>query len=520
MNRPTTKIATNVAVLVSVASVAFAASPVRVWPTEPGPARRETQFRMGFDRSIVAIRPSGNAESAQPQRASSTWPHPRPRLTGFSPLIVIATSDERSTTDIDYEHNIHDFFYVGNPLPTAGAQEFIVGILDTGAVVDLAAGKSADILGLTGPMLTQYTIPLAGAAGQIDAPITQPLGVFAGGLSAGNPDGTFDHGAMVGHSNVSAVAAPALVCGPEETPFAVIGTAFLGFFDIIIRVDTPQTLSVGGETFTGPEVQIDGFLSPSFSIAHRIGIEFGGPLPVTTASYYPDFEDLVTPQFPTQLSASALSLPLGGAFFTTMEVAHGGGATQSMRVLVDTGAQSSIISPFMAASLSLPLKPDFGVDVCGIGGVTEDAPGYYVDYVRINAQGGALEFSRAPFVVLDLPSPEGGSLDGILGMNFFWNRNIYLEPSVDLSGFMSLSAPIPVAFGDNDVDFDVDEADYGVFASCVPDAIGGPLSPECDHLDADGDLDIDLLDYGQFQDCFSGNGIEADPSCGGSATGS
>jgi hypothetical protein len=249
-------------------------------------------------------------------------------------------------------------------------------------------------------------------------------------------------------------------------------------------------------------------------------MEFGGLMPVTTASYYPVFdpEDLVTPLFPTMLSFTPLSIPLGGAFFATIQVAEGEpgptNPTQSMRVMVDTGAQSSIMSPGMAANLGLPMTADFPVSVCGVGGLVEDVPGYFIDYVKITAWGGFLEFSQAPFVIIDLESPEGGPLDGVLGMNFFWNRNIIFEPSVTGSGFFHVSDPIPVAFGDTDVDFDVDGADAAYFVSCLTDPGSETINAECTHLDADEDADIDLADTARFQRCFSGADMTADPDCG------
>lgn len=152
-------------------------------------------------------------------------------------------------------------------------------------------------------------------------------------------------------------------------------------------------------------------------------MEIGGISPVTTCSYYPDFEDLITPIAPTQLSFTPLSFPTGGVFFSNVQALMGEPSPTNfpitMRLMVDTGAQASIISPAMAAELNLPLDPDFTISACGIGGIIEGIPGYFIDYVKINAFGGALEYSRAPFVVLDLLSPEGGALDGVLGMNFF-----------------------------------------------------------------------------------------------------
>jgi hypothetical protein len=168
-------------------------------------------------------------------------------------------------------------------------------------------------------------------------------------------------------------------------------------------------------------------------------------------------------------------------------------------MLVDTGAQSSIISSNVAAKLNLPLEPDFTAQICGIGGTTE-APGYYVDYVRINAMGGALEFERVPFIVLDMESPEGGSLDGILGMNLFWNRNIVLEPTTSGTGFLHISNPVPFAYIDLNLDDVVDATDFAIFAAAWRTTPADPAwNPRCDLFI---DEVIDARDLEAFMDAW------------------
>jgi hypothetical protein len=64
--------------------------------------------------------------------------------------------------------------------------------------------------------------------------------------------------------------------------------------------------------------------------------------------------------------------------------------------------------------------------------------------------------------VFDFPSPNGGVLDGVLGMNFFWNRNLVLETHVDASSFLRISDPLfgpEVLAGDVDLDLDLDADD-------------------------------------------------------------
>jgi hypothetical protein len=123
-----------------------------------------------------------------------------------------------------------------------------------------------------------------------------------------------------------------------------------------------------------------------------------------------------------------------------------------------------------------------------------------VDYARINALGGALEFSRVPFVVLDVESPEGGPLDGILGMNFFWNRNIVLEPTIAGAAFLHVSEPVPYAFIDLNYDGAVDVADFAIFASAWRSTPEDPTwNSTCDLFI---DEVIDARDFEAFVDAW------------------
>ena len=73
------------------------------------------------------------------------------------------------------------------------------------------------------------------------------------------------------------------------------------------------------------------------------------------------------PLTPTSLSLSSMSIPTGANFYTELSVAHGEigplNPVQTMRVILDTGAQGSTISSNMAARLNLPLEPDFTAEV-------------------------------------------------------------------------------------------------------------------------------------------------------------
>lgn len=483
-------------------------------------------IRLGNGLTVLDVQLGPNAQAVTAGTVS--YPHPRPRLAGFSPLVAITTSNKHSLKDIDYEHNLTTFYDCSVGAPSGGNcgalhapadVNYVVGILDSGSVADLAAGSGATTLGLTGSYLTTNVVPIGGVGGEVDAIVTQPIGFYAQGLGAVGPSGTIDPFELVGHSNVSALAAPPIVCGGVELVSAFVGTPLIAFFNTVVRVDSPIAIVHDGRIFSGPEVRIQGQSSTLPEFDRAFAMEVGGIGAVTTASYFPVFdpEDLVTPSIPTLLSLSPLSIPTGGVFFANVQALMGEpGPTNfptTMRLMVDTGAQTSIMSPAMAAELNLPIEPDFTVSACGVGGIIEGIPGYYIDYVKINAFGGALEFSRAPFVVLDLTSPEGGVLDGVLGMNFFWNRNVIFEPSLSFSSFFHVSDPLPFDYGDHDADYRVSLGDAAGFAICRSGPVPAPLTPDCESLDADGNVLLDLRDFARLQNCFSGD-QPANPLCG------
>jgi hypothetical protein len=468
--------------------------------------RKDVDVSLGGSFKIVSVRDRLIPMRSSAAKSLDSSPYaglPEPPMAGFSPLIVIATSDKRDWTDeYEFQHDLHDR-YVGDPLNGPIEQNYIIGIFDTGAMVDLVAGQSAVTLGLEGSVLSPHTFPIGGVGGQVDANLTYPIGIFACGLQAINEQGELDPSYLVGHSNVSVLVAPDISCGTGETITGVVGTPFAAFYTTVIKNDQLQVVNLDGQIVTSPTVEI---LQPYDSAIpeypYSISMVQGGLVAVTTANYYPDFSDLETPMFPTLLSMMPGSIPFGAVFFAELWVANGEvsgtNPLQKMRVMVDTGAQSSIMSPGMAANLSLPRDPDFTVDVCGVGGTQNDIPGYRIDYVKINAWGGALEFTEAPFVVLELPSPDGLPLDGVLGMNFFWNRNIVFEPDLVGNSFIHVSEPVSFAYVDFNHNGRVDLADFATMAGAwMTDSEEAAWNPVCDVF---MDNSVDFKDLMQLID--------------------
>ncbi len=514
----------------ALAVILFAGLTSAALAETPTPPSRKTSLNLGRFGSIVSVKKTTNLVSGSAATtgaiaiAPNEYPFPRPRLGGWVPLIAITTSDERKPVSADdWEHSLRSS-YSGNPLTGNASIDYVIGVLDSGAGVNVVAGNAADKLGLTGNVLTENIIPIGGVGENfVDSRVTFPIGFFAAGFDAIDENGVLDLSQTAGHTNVAALAMPAVSCGGEEAVTALLGTAFIAFRNTFVSVDRPQTLVHDGKTYTGPTVELLSIFDPLPDHPRWIALDLNGASPVvTTASYSPnlfDFDNPDSPAFPTQLSIAAFAQPTGSWFFASLFLLEGEptptNIVQPFRMLVDTGSQASIISTATAAALSLSLTPDFVVDVCGVGGLVSDVPGYYIDFVKINAFGGAMEFSRAPFIVIDLPSPDGsGVLDGILGMNFFWNRNITIEPFITGTSFLTVSDPIPFAAGDFNLDLFVDEGDLADLVACQTGPRAGLLGPDCEHIDIGGDGTVDLADIAALQRCFSGTGNEADPLCG------
>ncbi|MDH7600004.1 MAG: aspartyl protease family protein [Sedimentisphaerales bacterium] len=453
---------------------------------------------------ITSIRPF--TPKARSQALSDTQPsvsYPTPPLLGFVPLVAIVTSDQHSGVDFDFEHKLVNW-YTGNPLKGPAEENFLIGLLDTGSQVDMFFEPANLRVGVTESYLVSTPFPVGGVAGTIETQITMPIGIFAAGLAAIGPDGRLDLAQVVGHTNVCALVGPQSECEDQELT-GVVGMPLLAFLNSQIRQDLHRRAVVGGEVYVGPDIRfIADPRDAEVKAIHKIPIQVGGLGPVTTASYFgfPDLQDpfgQIEPWTPTLLSMFGLSLPTGGAFYTDIGLLEGPPSPinpiQTARVMFDTGAQICIISPDVAARLSLPLEPDFTATICGIGGSVE-AYGYFVDYVRINALGGPMEFANAPFLVLDIQGPDGGPLDGILGTNLLWNRNILIEPSTTGSGFIHVSGPVSYAYIDLNQDGAIDLADFAVLANAwgrMVDQDG--YSPVCDLF---YDMVIDYKDLSAF----------------------
>jgi hypothetical protein len=191
-------------------------------------------------------------------------------------------------------------------------------------------------------------------------------------------------------------------------------------------------------------------------------------------------------------------------------------AYDRQKFIIDTGAQVTVIASRIAAMLSLdPAHPDFTVEIQGVDGQLVDVPGFYLDSLDLPALGQRLSYTNVPVVLLDIDSPEGGVLDGIIGMNLFNQYNLVLrgggmigmdEPWLDFE-------PLPNVDADYDNDGDVDMEDFGYLQRCFSGLGIPPEDPDCQGAGLNADSSVDNQDIELFIDCMSGPNVSATPEC-------
>ncbi len=278
------------------------------------------------------------------------------------------------------------------------------------------------------------------------ASVSQPLAVFIDGLDAVAPDTLIlDRSGMMGQSNVAVMVGQ----DPGDHPDlpTAIGTPLSVYYITLIRNDRTMTIQRDGETFTAPEITLyepDDTEAPSFT--NVIPLELR-PLGGVSVQYFPsvdlgfgsdwdfDLDDILDggglssdspPASPSVIMGnSAQSL----FFVHSVDIYEGEkSAMDKNRFMLDTGAQITVVGSRIAARLQLdPANPEFEVEVEGVTGDVTMAPGYYVDALEIPALGQWFRAKNIPVIFLDMPSPEGGTLDGIIGMNLFVDFNLIVR---------------------------------------------------------------------------------------------
>ena len=392
-----------------------------------------------------------------------------PPIDGFIPWIVVINTDKRKGEfQLEAEATtIIDGNFPGGSDPLT---DYAIGIFDTGASAHLMSNSAAVRAGLFAgdpSLITTNTVELTGVTGSTVAWVSQPLGIYIDGLDAvgsnGSLTGTTD---FVGQTNTSIIVG---MEGIGDIPTAV-GSPMSVYYTTVINNNYEITVSRDGNDYNSPAVK---FYEPGDSripeYSQIIPLELK-PLGGVSVQYAPYldilniFEDPLNVDFGTPQTPSVIigNLSQSIFFIHSVDITDSGNAAMDKnRFMLDTGAQVSVVGARIGARLGLnPAEPEFEVVIEGASGESSTAGGFYIDSLKIPALGQWLEFTNVPVILLDVFSPEGGTLDGIIGMNLFTEFNMVLrggglflqdDPSLELQR-TSVIADIAPSGGDGVVD--------------------------------------------------------------------
>ncbi len=445
-----------------------------------------------------------------------------PPLDGFVPWIAVSTtSAKRGYLELDA---VPSSWVVGSFTTSNPAQNYAIGLLDTGAGTSIISNAGAVTLGLLPTYNTGLTIDIEGATGSVTASVSRPLGLFVNGLASIDQDTlALNTSTFVGEYNVSIVMGRTPVPPAPDLPTA-IGAPLAVYFATAVDNRLTRSITREGTTYTGPDVRLRDVDDPCVpQYPYTIPLELR-PLGGASVQYVPCIDIFGgcapardgDPQSPSIIVGnSAQSLFFVGSVFLSDA---GRQANDKDRFMLDTGAQVTVIGSRIAAVLGLkPSQAEFQVEIQGVNGQTITRPGFYLDTIDLPALEEWLSFTDVPVVFLDVASPEGGTLDGIIGMNLFTEVNFVLrgggmvgmpDPTLE---FAFLAAGLLNA--DLDGDRDVDQTDFGRLQACFSGRDVPQQAAGCDSARLDGDCDVDADDLLLFLGCQSGPGVPASPAC-------
>jgi len=431
-----------------------------------------------------------------------------PPVDGFVPWIAISVTDARSyqwyDTTAYAESSVTGNYLTANP-----QSDYAIGIFDTGASASLISDDDAFQTGIyDAGLVTSSPVILQGVVGDALAWASQPLGIFIDGIDAIEPNGLLiDDSRMVGETNVSIIVGDAIESPNLPT---AIGAPLAVYFSAAFCNNRQLTLTVDSNELTAPYMRFYDQLDPRIPYySNKIYLELR-PTQVSHVQYFPCIEGIFdcpdgdgSPLLPT-IIVDGWWIYQGLFFVSSVDLTHAGkSALDKDGFMFDTGAQVTVIAEAIAARLKLnPDNPDFTVEIQGVTGDAIIAPGFYIDSLEITATPQWLSFTNVPVIMLDVKSPEGGYLDGIIGMNLFIDLNFVFKggglpgqtaPYIRFDPVCRITADIAPGCGDCTVDFlDLDElANHWLETSPSPN-----WNPHADlGPQPTPDEKVDFLDY-------------------------
>jgi hypothetical protein len=451
--RTTTALSLVAAFLVMGLSAALQAQTADTWQKEnvdwkAGAGRRIKSIRFPKDKRPPrqAVSPEGEV-STEPSQMRTTKALAgdagpmvlaidvnNPPVDGFVPWIAIGVTSQRKDSfefDAVVEHSVVGSYPSGvNP-----QNDYMIGIFDTGAGGHVIGYNQANLAHLTGSLVSPSQTTVYGVVGSLDVWVSQPLGLFIDGLAAIDPASTLlNTSGMMGESNVVVMVGEA-PSGTAPDLATAIGPPLSVYYTTEIRNDKVRTIVRGGQTYSGPDIRVfaeDDPCAPEYANIIPLELRPLGGVNVQYITTIPDLGDIDSWLDDPGPASPSVIMGVGSQslFFVSSvdlyEKTHA--AMDKTRFMLDTGAQVSVIGSRIAARLGLtPSAKEFEVEIEDVTGEAVMAPGFYVDMIQIPALGEWFTARNVPMVLLDVTSPEGGTLDGIVGMNLFVNFNLVVR---------------------------------------------------------------------------------------------
>ncbi len=352
-----------------------------------------------------------------------------PPIDGFVPRIAVTVTDERSD-DFDWVAQTH-MSVVGRHLTDYPETDYTIGLFDTGASTHILSYAAANRTGVyDADLITTSMTEILGATNSVFGWVSQPLAIFIDGLAAIEPNGMIlDSANMVGQSNVSVIIGD---LPPEDKPDlpTVVGSPMSVNFVTAINNQYPITVTYDGNDLTSPDIKFyehDDSRIPEYPNRIPLNLIPSGGLNI---QYIPDLEAIMEFIFqPGSPSIIVGNLGQSLFFVDSVDLSDGNySAIDKRRFMLDTGAQITVIGSGVGSRLGLnPDNAEFEVEIQDVTGEITLEPGFYIDSLEIPSLGDWLSFTNVPVVLLDVGSPEGGTLEGIIGMNLFVNFNLVLR---------------------------------------------------------------------------------------------
>lgn len=430
-----------------------------------------------------------------------------PPIDGFVPWIVLVATNRRETED-DWVAVVEPSLRGSFPWGVDSQYDYFIGIYDTGASAHVIGHENAVTAGLfNSTYMTTNTSVISGVTGSVDAWVSKPLALYMKGLNALEPNSPGDPEAkltttagMKGQSNISVLIGN--YPGSYPDLHTAVGSPMSIYYIAHIENSAPVTALRNGTTYTAPRITFydkDDPTAPSYP--NKVPLELK-PLGAVNVQYMPTIDffsfnyDPVTPSVIMGNSSQSLF------FVHSVDLQEGDNtAYDKDRFMLDTGAQITVIGTRIAARLGLnPANKEFEVEIEGVTGESIMAPGFHIDSITIPAIGQWLEYTNVPVILLDISSPEGGTLDGIIGMNLFTEYNlilrgggIFLEDDPMLE-FERIQTPLTGDIAPSSGDGIVNYLDFSVFSAAWLSASGGPnWNPDADFVSDDTVAFADLL---------------------------